>query len=294
MEQRTPIALITGALGSGKTTLLRRILGETDRRLAVLMNEFGEIGIDSRVLPGENLRIIELAGGCVCCELSGEFEAAVNEIIERFQPELILVEATGVAEADTLAYEVQDNLPQVRLDSVIHIIDAYTSIEHPEIGYAARSQLQQADIVLINKIDIVGPGAVEQVEAQIRQYNSRALQLWCVRCDVDQGVLFGLEVRHRELPQASHPGQKFQSFAFVTDKTLDRSRFESLIASLPAEVIRAKGFIQFRDDTCLFNYVAGRMDLEPFPADATQVVFIGPGLDAVREGITGRLRCCET
>ncbi len=293
MEPRTPISLITGALGSGKTTLLRQILNGTDQRLAVLMNEFGEIAIDSRILPGENLRIIELAGGCVCCELTGEFEAAVDEIIGRFQPELILVEATGVADADTLAYEVQENLPQVRLDSVIHIIDAYASIEHPEIGYTARSQLQQADILLINKIDLVEPAAFEGIERQVRQYNNRALLLRCIRGNVERQVLFGLNMPPRELPRPHRPGARLESFAYATDRSLDRARFAQLIAGLPPEVYRAKGFVRLDGDPYLFNYVAGRMDLEEFPADTIQLVFIGPRLTLIREAIVAQLQSCE-
>jgi G3E family GTPase len=294
MQPRTPIALITGALGSGKTTLLKQILLGTDRRLAVLMNEFGEIAIDSRVLPGENLRIIELAGGCVCCELTGEFEAAVDEIIARFQPELIVVEATGVAEADALALEVQDNLPQVRLDSVIHIVDAYASIEHPEVGYTARSQLQQADIILINKTDLIDPADFEAVEGQIRKYNDRASLQRCIRCGVDPRLLFGLDVQRPELPRASHAGPTYHSFAFVAGGILDRARFEHLIACLPANVHRAKGFVQLDGESFLFNFVAGRTDLEPFPADKTELVFIGPHLETVQEAIIENLRSCET
>jgi G3E family GTPase len=293
MEHRTPIALITGALGSGKTTLLRHILSRTNRRLAVLMNEFGEIAIDSRVLPGANLRIIELAGGCVCCELTGEFEAAVNEIIELFHPDLIVVEATGVAEADSLACEVQDNLPQVRLDSVIHIIDAFASIEHPEIGYAARSQLQQADILLINKTDLVDMAALDAVELQTRRHNDRALLLRCVRGHVDQEMLFGIDIQRREVTRPLRPEPHMASFVFVSEKVLDRARFMRLVESLPPEIYRAKGFVRLDGEAHLFNYVAGRTDLVSFPADTTQLVFIGPGIENARASILARLRDCE-
>ena len=82
VKARTPIGLITGSLGSGKTTLLRKILGQPDRRYAVLMNEFGELPIDSEVIRGTNVEIAELVGGCVCCSLTGELEAAVEEILD--------------------------------------------------------------------------------------------------------------------------------------------------------------------------------------------------------------------
>jgi G3E family GTPase len=290
---RIPISLITGSLGSGKTTLLRHILAVSGQRLAVLMNEFGEIAVDSRVLPGENLRIIELAGGCVCCELSGEFEAAVNEILERFQPERIVVEATGVAEADALASEVQDNIPQVRLDGVIHIVDAYASREHPGIGYAARSQIQQADIILINKCDLVGRQSVADAELRLRENNGRARFLNTVRCEADPDLLFGHDAVHRAgtpRPKAGHP---YQSFVFESDRVLDRGRFESAVAGLPPAVYRAKGFVRFAEGDCLFNYVAGRMDLDVFAADKTQLVFIGPEVKAVRDKVLGQFRAAE-
>ena len=91
MQLHTPITLVTGPLGSGKTTLLRHILAMHPARFAIVMNEFGEIAIDSKVIEGKNVRIAELGGGCVCCSLLGEFEAAVTEIIKKVAPEIIIV-----------------------------------------------------------------------------------------------------------------------------------------------------------------------------------------------------------
>src|SRR6266487_6238134 len=99
---RTPITLVTGPLGSGKTTLLRHILATHLAKIAIVMNEFGEIAIDTKVVQGKNVRIAELGGGCVCCSLLGEFEAAVNEIIQRVAPHIIIVETTGLAEPEAL------------------------------------------------------------------------------------------------------------------------------------------------------------------------------------------------
>src|SRR3989304_9553565 len=104
---RTPITLITGYLGAGKTTLLRNILDNADRKIAVLMNEFGKIAIDSQVIKGKNIDMVELRGGCVCCSLTGEFEAAIKEIIEKTKPDAIVVETTGVAEPDAVVIDIQ-------------------------------------------------------------------------------------------------------------------------------------------------------------------------------------------
>src|SRR5947199_10287037 len=95
---RTPITLVTGPLGSGKTTLLRHILATQPWKIAIVMNEFGEIAIDTKVIEGKNVRIAELGGVCVCCSLLGDVEAAVNEIIERMAPARIVVGTTGRAQ----------------------------------------------------------------------------------------------------------------------------------------------------------------------------------------------------
>src|SRR3989440_10799740 len=112
---RTPITLITGPLGSGKTTLLRQILETHLAKIAIVMNEFGEIAIDTKVVEGKNVRIAELGGGCVCCSLLGEFEAAVDEIIEKIDPAIIVVETTGLAAAEAPVFNIQEALPRSRL-----------------------------------------------------------------------------------------------------------------------------------------------------------------------------------
>ncbi len=298
MEPRTPILLITGSLGSGKTTLLRRILETRGRRLAVLMNEFGEIAIDSVIVEGQNVQIVELAGGCVCCSLTGEFEAAVREIIEAIHPEMIVVEATGVAEADALTYEVEDNLPEVRLDSVVCVVDAYVSTRYPHVGYTTRTQLEVADIVLINKTDLVTPEEVRTVENQVRRYNDRAMLFHTVNADLSPDLLFGTDFEHRPLPGLSrheHAGEPgpFQSFTYSTDLLLDEDSFREMAEGLPPSVYRAKGLVRFPGASKLFNYVVGRADFEDFPADTTRLVFIGPGLEEDREEVLQKLRESE-
>lgn len=293
MEMRTPIMLITGGLGSGKTTLLRRILCGSRKRIAVLMNEFGDMVIDSRVIEGANVRIVEISGGCVCCSLTGEFEAAVREILETIRPDLILVEATGVAETDALVFEVEDNLPEVRLDSVVCVVDAYLSSRHPYVGYAARTQLQSADVVLVNKIDLITTQEVRDVEEQVRQFNNTAVFFKTVGCDVDVELLFGLDMEKRPFVRSCRGEPSFQTFSYVTELPLDERRFRQLLPVLPASVFRAKGFVCFDEDTYLFNYVVGRADFESFPAEKTRLVFIGRELERDREPLLRQLRGCE-
>ncbi|MBI5576664.1 MAG: GTP-binding protein [Deltaproteobacteria bacterium] len=292
-EARTPIGLIAGSLGSGKTTLVRKVLDQADRRYAVLMNEFGELPIDSEVIRGKNVEIAELVGGCVCCSLTGELEAAVEEILDRVHPEYIILEATGIAEADALVYEVEERISRVRLDSVVCIVDADMSIRFPSVGYAGRSQLRAADIVLINKIDLVTEADIEKVVAQVRVFNPDAAVLKTVRCGADVCVLFGLAIEDRALSVPVRGEGVFGSFSYTADSPLDELRFREAVELFPPSVFRAKGFVHFRGGSFLFNYVAGRAEFEEFPAEGTRIVFIGPNVEDDRKTIEGMLRGCE-
>jgi G3E family GTPase len=294
VKTRTPLTLVTGPLGSGKTTLLRHILDTVRMKIAILLNEFGEIAIDSRVIQGENIQIVELAGGCVCCSMTGEFEAAVREVLDKIHPEWIVVEATGVAEADALVYEVEDNLPEVRLDSVVSIIDADLSIRYPHVGYTTRTQIESADIMLINKIDLITDVEISQVEAQVRRYNESAVMLRTIKCHVDASLLFGPDIeKKRPVALVPHGKSQFQSFTYTAEGLLSEAIFRQLASDLPPSVIRAKGFVRFEEGDRLFNYVVGRFDLEPFPAEQTQLVFIGRDLEKDWAPILRQLHDCE-
>jgi G3E family GTPase len=310
---RTPLTLITGPLGSGKTTLLRHILATRRGKIAIVMNEFGEIAIDTKVIEGKNVRIAELGGGCVCCSLLGEFEAAVNEIIEKIAPERIVVETTGLAEPEALVFNIQEALPRCRLDGVASVIDADMLIRFPELGHTTRLQIEGADILLLNKIDLIEPGQVKPLETKLREINPTAAIVRTERCRIDPELLFGIgrsprEIRSRVImpsaisdisrgekkiapPEHRHQSE-FESFVFTSSKIFSPDCFERFANGLPASVVRAKGFIRFADGAQLFNFVAGRWELEPFESDRTELVFIGRDIAADKKAIFRELNGC--
>ena len=289
---RTPITIITGPLGSGKTTLLRHILAVQPGKIAIVMNEFGEIVIDTKVIEGKNVRIAELGGGCVCCSLLGEFEAAVNEIIEKISPERIVVETTGLAEPEALVFNIQEALPQCRLDGVISVVDADMLIRFPELGHTTRLQIEGADILLLNKIDLVEPSQIESLETKLREINPTAAIVRTERCRINLELLFGLG-RERKIARLEHVHKhEFESFGFTSNKTFSRNCIEHFASSLPGSVVRAKGFIRFADGAQLFNFVAGRWELEAFESERTELVFIGKNIPAEKELILSALNEC--
>jgi G3E family GTPase len=289
---RTPITLVTGPLGSGKTTLLRHILATHPAKIAIVMNEFGEIAIDTKVIEGKNVRIAELGGGCVCCSLLGEFEAAIGEIIENVAPEMIIVETTGLAEPEALVFNIQEALPQCRLDGVVSVIDADMLIRFPELGHTTRLQIKGADILLLNKIDLVQATQIEPLEAKLREINPTAAIVRTERCRIDPDLLFGIG-RTKKVARPEHRHQlEFESFTFSSDKAFSRACFARFADGLPPSVVRAKGFIRLTDGAQLFNFVAGRWELEPFETDRTELVFIGKKIAAKKEGIFHALDEC--
>jgi G3E family GTPase len=292
MQAHTPLTLITGPLGSGKTTLLRHILATVNRKIAILMNEFGEISIDSKIIAGKNVQMADLGGGCVCCSLLGEFEAAVKEIIETVAPDIIVVETTGLAEPDALVFDIQESIPIVRLDGVVAVIDADAMVKYPQIGQTERIQIAAADIILLNKVDLVSEEQLKEIATKLQQINEVAQMFPAKRCRIDPDLLFGIGRTEQTIKPPHHVHQpEFTSFVYTTSATLTRGCFEEFADSLGADVARAKGFVHFPEAAYLFNFVAGRWDLEEFSSEQTELVFIGKSISKVE--IIDRLKSCE-
>ncbi|MBI3804040.1 MAG: GTP-binding protein [Nitrospirae bacterium] len=298
MTPQTPIVILTGYLGSGKTTLLRRVVDLADRRLAIVMNEFGALAVDSQVVAGEKIRIAELEGGCVCCSLLGDFDAAVKELIETVRPDEILLETTGLAEPDGLIAEIEENLPALSLHAVVAVVDADATLRFPSIGQTGRIQIEAADLILLNKIDLIDETQHREVRERVRAIQPAALLLETVHCQVDPGLILGRPLRtgfqweRRKRPEAHRP--PMQSFELRMDRPLDRICFEAFVVRLPDTVYRAKGFIPFEEGIFLFNFVAGRSELIAFPkiSGVLGLVFIGEKVLDLESMITTDLAAC--
>jgi len=201
-----PVSLLTGFLGAGKTTLLNRVLhGDHGQRIAVLINEFGDVPIDGRLVVHADEEVLELANGCVCCSVRGDLVRAIGGLLERrakrfrAQPfDRILIETSGLAAPgpvlQTLLIEPSLNATTVAA-GVVTLVNA-TSIcgeleRHPE----TREQVGYADLLLLNHCDRASELERTQAEAALREYNSLAPVLRCVRSEVDPALFFDLQHR---------------------------------------------------------------------------------------------------
>jgi G3E family GTPase len=261
-----------------------------------------EVDIDGATIAGNNIEMMELTGGCVCCSLAGEFEAAVDEILETVAPDAVVVETTGVAEADALVMDIEETLPRVRIETVAVLVDADVCARFPELGYTERAQIETADLILLNKTDLVAPDGLEAIRARLRDVNAGALLVETAYADVDPRLLLpgSPETATRRAGSPRETGGRdrhdharlFAAFHWRPAGALDRRCLEQVVGDWPPEVYRAKGRLIVDNQWHLFNYVAGRWTLDPADAGEPALVFIGPGVDRHRAAIVGALEGC--
>ncbi|NQV91578.1 GTP-binding protein [Candidatus Woesearchaeota archaeon] len=282
---KTPLLLIAGYLGAGKTTLLKHILKNTDKKVAILMNEFGEIGIDTVEIEKENVSVKELLEGCVCCSLQGELEAGLKEIIKDYTPDMIIVETTGIAEADNLVLSIDEDIDFVSLDAVITVVDADIMQRFPEVSGSAEIQIRSADLLLLNKIDLIKDITV--IKKKLRKINPQAPIIETEHCKVDLKILLSVEAEHHHITKSNHH-HHMESFSLET-KELTEKKLRHFLETLPKDVFRVKGYINIEGKTNLVNYVGGRITMEE--SEGKKVfVFIGEGIKKKKNEITLNLQ----
>ena len=191
-----PVTILTGFLGAGKTTLLNHILSNQEGlKTAVLVNEFGEIGIDNELVVSTSEDMVELSNGCICCSINGELLEAVDRILNRPKPvEYLVVETTGLADPLPVAMtflgsELRD---LTRLDSIITLIDAENFGAEAIASEVGRSQVIYGDILMLNKTDLVDESRLDDVEQQLRDVKKDARILRSVKGDVPLPLLLSV------------------------------------------------------------------------------------------------------
>jgi len=201
MTDRIPVTVLTGYLGAGKTTLLNRILtGDHGKRYAVIVNEFGEIGIDNDLVVGADEDVFEMNNGCVCCTVRGDLIRVVAGLMKRQRPgkpafDAIIVETTGLADPGPVAqtfFVDEDVKAKTRLDSVTALVDAKHVMARLDDSKEAREQVAFADRVILNKVDLVTEAELVEVERRLRKLNPLAPITRAERANVPLDQVLGL------------------------------------------------------------------------------------------------------
>src|SRR6186713_2667499 len=187
--EKIPVTVLTGYLGAGKTTLLNRILTEDHgHKFAVIVNEFGEIGIDNDLVIGADEEVFEMNNGCICCTVRGDLIRIIEGLMKRKGKfDAILIETTGLADPAPVAqtfFVDQDVSDKTRLDAVVTVADAKWLRDRLRDAPEAKNQIAFADVIILNKTDLVTPAELAEVEARIRAINPYARLHRTERCQV--------------------------------------------------------------------------------------------------------------
>ena len=305
MSDKIPVTVLTGYLGAGKTTLLNRILSEPHgRKFAVIVNEFGEIGIDNDLVVGADEEVFEMNNGCICCTVRGDLVRIIDGLMRRKGKfDAIIVETTGLADPAPVAqtFFVDEGVGRrTKLDAVVTVADARWLTDRLKDAPEAKNQIAFADVILINKTDLVSAADLGELEARIRGINPYARLHKTERCAVPLPEVLGrnafdldrildlepefLETDHHHHGHDhghDHDGhahqhhgdvlkhyhdEEMQSLSLKADAPLDPDKFFPWVQTLVQEegqnILRCKGILSFKDDPKRFVFQGVHMILD--------------------------------
>ena len=306
-KRKIPVVMISGFLGTGKTTLLNNILRDCpDMKIGAIVNDFGKINIDNRLVSGTfNENQIDLSNGCICCMvgdngLRGPLDQLANE---NSKLDAILVEASGVAEP----YDLMNVLRYANNNFTffggnIYLVDAANfDLAKQQFPTHLKKCFQTSDIILINKIDLVSQKKVKEIYKEIRDLNSRALIIESDSSRIDPRILFEnislqdktiqetINIAHHSPHHHDHIHDKFQSIAFESSKPLEPQKFVNFLDNLPQNLFRMKGFCYFGmkgyEQKYILQIVGKTIDIKAEnwhegESPKTELVLIGSEMDS--------------
>jgi G3E family GTPase len=307
-----PVTVLTGYLGAGKTTLLNRILTyEHGKKVAVIVNEFGEVGIDNQLVIDADEEIFEMNNGCICCTVRGDLIRIIGNLMQRRDKfDHLVIETTGLADPAPVIqtfFVDEDIQAQLALDAVITVVDAKHIWQHWDSN-EAQEQIAFADVILLNKIDLVSAAELDQLEQRIKAMNAMVKIYRTQNSDLAIESILGvnafdlnraLEVDPDFLSEDAHEhDDQVYSFAIVEEHPLNGDKLSTWVRDLlqtkGPDIFRMKGILNLAGETNRFVFQGVHMIFEgrndrpwkPTETPRSELVFIGRNLDEaeIRKG----------
>lgn len=315
---KIPVTVLTGYLGAGKTTLLNRILSEDHgRKYAVIVNEFGEVGIDNDLVVDADEEVFEMNNGCICCTVRGDLIRIIEGLMKRKgRFDAIVIETTGLADPAPVAqtFFVDDDVQaRASLDAVVTVVDAKHVLPRLEDSHEAEEQIAFADIILLNKTDLVSPQELEEVRQRIRSINNQAQIHETVNAQIPLDRILGLgafdldrilEIEPGFLGEDDHEhDDSITSVSIESTRPIDPIKFfpwiQQLVTVQGQDILRTKGILAFPNEPKRFVVQAVHMLLSGDLQDrewredeerVSRLVFIGRNLDT--DALTSGFAAC--
>lgn len=290
--QGTPITVFTGYLGAGKTSIIIDLIRQLppDYKCVLLKNEYGDVAVDAELARASHIQVKEIINGCLCCVLVGRMEFAIDELIETYHPDRILIETSGSAYPAPIAVQLHHMGERVHLDAIITVVDALNFPGYQDKSFTARGQLKYTDLILVNKHELVDERRLDAVMDDLYDMNMKTPKVKTDHGHVPADLIFGLDtklfndeaavqVMLADSRDGDHHAKDIEVAEVKTDIVLDPARLETLLTSLDAEyVYRVKGIVVRPDGGArLLNFVAGRWDWTDLPdyRGTTAIAFMG-------------------
>jgi len=266
-----PVTVFTGFLGSGKTTIIINLLKQMPKsyKIVMLKNEFGNVEVDSKLMQDSNIEVTEMLNGCLCCILVGKLGNALNEILEKYTPDHILIETSGSAYPAPIAWEINKMKDRLKLDGIVTIIDAKNFTGYRDISYTAKIQAQYTDLILINKHEGMNEQELDKVLDDVYELNATTPKIKTDKGYISANLVFGLnskliQTQHQENVSEDHEHhhKEVEILELHSAKSFNKDEFLKIIKDLPKwDFYRIKGLIKTEDKTILINCAFGDIEV---------------------------------